>query len=194
MAEIVGVDLLKTAPTDSAGELLLDVAIMLQDRRLDSLPIGFGNIGPANGTAAIRRQPRTHTLHAEGRVAAGRHNDKVDMFQADSAVLFSRARRRIVRSLRSMLGRSSWRRLGHLGCEFRSKWHRGCSDRVHSRRELPSNLGFSLLSLGSWHRGTGGMLRSPLLRLNKWGDTAAQIGIRSWSRTRTLKFKRLGAF
>lgn len=115
-AEIVRVDFLITAPAESPGELLLDVAIMLQDRRLDSLPIGYENIGPANGTAAISRQPRTHTTQAEGRVAARLHNDKANMLQAANAVLFARASRSIVRNLRSRLGRSSWGRLRHLGC------------------------------------------------------------------------------
>ena len=70
-ADVVRVNILKAALADSFGEMLLDGAIVLLERRLDGLPIGFGNSGPANRTAAIRRQPRTHTIQAEGRVPAG---------------------------------------------------------------------------------------------------------------------------
>ena len=70
-ADVVRVNILITAPADCFGELLLDGSIVLQERRLDRLPIGFGNNGPANRTAAIRRQPRTHTIQTESRVPAG---------------------------------------------------------------------------------------------------------------------------
>ena len=68
---VVRIDLLTTARTSSTGKLLLDVAIVLQDRMLDSLPISLENIGPADGTTASGRQRGTHAVKAEGRMATG---------------------------------------------------------------------------------------------------------------------------